>query len=319
MSSGVAPAVSRSRVPARTVALATLGILAYLTLVYVANAQGYFGSAPLWQVEPWNYGYAAVVMGVIRAATRRVTRIRPQLPANGKSLAWLLVIFAVYVGLLILFWAAVRGAWQPVATVAGADHWLGRLLHLPASVTSRLDNVSAGGLPITAVAVGAALWRVRRFGALGYYFGWLDWLLGFGMVALGVAGAYITSRFLWNPQPVSRMVPLSLWAIPMFLLQALVNGIPEETLTRGYLMLQLDAFLRRPWLVMLVMIIVFDLYHLPRDLMYLHMPLFPTVWQLVFPRQPFGLIVGYSYWRSRSVTPGILFHTYTTLWAWPFL
>jgi membrane protease YdiL (CAAX protease family) len=68
----------------------------------------------------------------------------------------------------------------------------------------------------------------------------------------------ITNRMLWNSQPLSSIVPLSLWAIPMFLLQALVNGISEETLDRGYLMPQLHAFLHRPWLVMLVMIVVFD-------------------------------------------------------------
>ncbi len=258
-------------------------------------------------------------MGLIYLATRRVTRPRPQLPADATSLAWLIAIFVLYAGLLTLFWVAILGPWQPLVRIIGMDHWLGTRLHLPGSVVSRLDNVMVGGLPLTAVAVGLAVWRVRRFGAIGYYFAWLDWLLGFALILLATAGSFITNRMLWNSQPLSSIVPLSLWAIPMFLLQALVNGIMEETLDRGYLMSQLSAFFHRPWLVMLVMIVVFDLSHLPRDLIYLHQPLLPTLWQMIFPLQPFGLVVGYSYWRSRSVVPGILFHTYTTLWAFPFL
>ena len=308
-----------TRVPVRRALLVTLGVFAYLALVYIANEQGYFGWLPLWQAELWDYGFAAIAMGVIHVATRRVTRARPKLPANAKSLAWLIVIFAAYVGLLILFWAAVLGPWQPIVSVVGVDHWLGKLLHLPGAVVSRLDNVMEGGLLITVVAVGVSLLRVRRFGSIGYYFGWLDWLLGFALIILAAGGSFITSNMLWNPQSLGSIVPLSFWAIPMFLLQVFVNGIAEETLDRGYLMSQLDAFLHRPWLVMLVMIVVFDLSHLPSDLMYLHYPLFPILWQLVFPLQPLGLIFGYAYWRSRSVVPGILFHTYITLWVAPFL
>ena len=32
-----------------------------------------------------------------------------------------------------------------------------------------------------------------------------------------------------------------------------------------------------------------------------------------------GLLMGYLYWRTRSLVPGILVHTYSTLWAFPWM
>ena len=81
---------------------------------------------------------------------------------------------------------------------------------------------------------------------------------------------------------------------------------------------QLEALLRQP-AAMFVMIALFDLAHLPRDLLYVHLPVWPTLLQDLFPLQPTALVFGYAYWRSRSVVPGILFHTHMTLWTFPFL
>lgn len=42
-----------------------------------------------------------------------------------------------------------------------------------------------------------------------------------------------------------------------------------------------------------------------------------VLWCL-FPYQPTGLMFGLIYYRMKTVMPGAIFHTYTTLWAFRF-
>ncbi len=162
--------------------------------------------------------------------------------------------------------------------------------------------------------------RVRPHGAIGFYFQARDWVLALVLVLCAIGAALVRDQLFHVAAPTSFYVPTSLVAIPMFLLQSTINGIPEETLVRGYVLPQLEAILRRPWLSMVLMIAVFDLLHVPGDLAQSsHVSVWTWASALIFPLQPTGLIFGYAYWRSRSLTPGIVLHTYTSLWApWLF-
>ncbi len=186
-------------------------------------------------------------------------------------------------------------------------------------MTNAFANVIPGGLVLTLIFVYVSVRYVRRFGALGFHLKPLDWLLGLGLIALAMLVHVMEGPLLGIRPALSALMPVTLWGVPLFFLQLLVNGLQEETLYRGYVLPQLQALLRQPVAAMLVMIALFDLAHLPLLLLYDHLPAWPTAVQAFFPVQPTGLVFGYAYWRSRSVVPGILFHTYTTIWASPLL
>ncbi len=299
----------------RKAAFAVAGVAAYLALIYLANAPYYVGLEPFWIAELWNYGVAAALLGLIHLATLRVKRPLPALPRDLPAVWWLVGILLVVAGLTTLFWIAVTTHWGPLFRLLAPDHLIGARLGLPSDVVDRLDNVVGGGLLLTLVATGLSLWRVRRHGAIGFRFGWLDFSLGFGLIIAWIAGTALRAKLFSPPVQPYVLLPVSLWALPLFLLQMLVNGLQEETLFRGYVLPQLAALLRRPWLAMLVMIVLFDAMHLPSMIIGQGMPWRPVVLDLLLPAQPFALVVGYAYWRSRSLVPGILLHTYTTLWS----
>ncbi len=313
-----APAPVRRAAPLPVV-LSVLGSAAYLAFVYLVNAAYPTTVAPVWQAELWNYGTAALAMVLIHVCTRGVQRPRPALPAGTPSLGWLLTILGVGLVLVALFWMATTSA--PIRWLIATIYRLGAQFGLPHGVLSVLVNVLAGGLWITAVLTGLSVWRVRQGGgAIGFRFGRIDWLLGLALILFAIAAAYVEDHlYFGGTQPAGRYLPQTLWAIPSFLLMTLVNGLQEETLFRGYVLPQLLAFLRRPWLAMLLMITIFDLFHLPSDVIGHQIAWGPATLTLLFPLQPTGLLFGYTYWRSRSLVPGILLHTYTTLWAFFFL
>lgn len=274
-----------------------MGLAAYLAVVFLVNMnyQLTLPLAPVWQEELWNYGAAAVLMLLVFVLSKKAaSRQRPELPTDRASIVWFVAVFAVAAAFIVAFW-----------------------------VIYNLTDASSPGIPfllgyvaMPLLYVGMAYWRVKGNGILGFRFRRMDWLLAAAMILFAIAAAVLRDHIFGIANALSSYVPLSFAAIPMFLMQSLQNGIPEEALFRGYLLPQLFAFFRRPWLAIVVMISVFDLYHLPILLLHYNLsPWWLIALQLVFPLQPTGLVFGYAYWRSRSLVPGILFHTYMTLWA----
>ncbi len=235
------------------------------------------------------------MIGVIYSLTKGVAaRGRPELPADAKAALWLTAILIAAAAYVVFVWFVLY-PW------AGSSHVL-------------VLAIAIYLVPLVIYALPAYL-RVRPHGAIGFYFGKQDWSLAVVLAAFAVIASFARNATFGIIDPVSAYVPLTLAAVPSFLVQSLNNGIPEETLFRGYLLPQLAAFLRRPWLAMLVMIVVFGLFHLPTEVAQSNVS--PWLWALrdVFPLEPFALVVGYAYWRSRSLVPGIFLHTYITLWA----
>ncbi len=289
------------QVPVRKVGLAATGIAAYLTAVFLVNMNFQLSPllAPVWQEELWNYGTAAAMLVLVYFLSKKATaRQRPELPTDRASVLWFFVVFAVAAGFTVAFW----------------------LIYNLTDPSSRVIPVLLAYVAMPLLYVGLACWRVKGHGILGFHFSAVDWQLAVTMILFATGASVLRDRVFGIMNPLSSYLPLSLAAIPMFLIQSLNNGIPEEALFRGYLLPQLFAFFRRPWLAMLVMITVFGLYHLPLLLLGHNLgPWWLVALQLAFPLQPTGLVFGYAYWRSRSLVPGIIFHTYTTLWAsWYF-
>ncbi len=310
-------------VPARRpakIALAVVGVAAYLILVYLAQTLGPNQSEfPIWATELWNYAFAAVAMLLTYVVTSRVKRPLPQLPTGAHALGRLVMVLLLTGVLIVLFYLAVITRWPPFFAVVIFDYKAAAGLGLPPDVTNAFANVVPGGLVLTLILVYVSLRYVRRFGAVGFHLKPLDWLLGLGLIALAMLVHVMEGPILGISPTLSAIVPVTLWGVPLFFLQLLVNGLQEETLFRGYVLPQLQALLRQPVAAMLVMIVLFDLAHLPLLLLYYHLPAWPTTVQALFPVQPTGLVFGYAYWRSRSVVPGFLLHTYTSLWAFPYL
>ena len=303
-----------------TAALAVAGVAAYLLLVYLAQTLGPSRSAfPIWVAEGWNYAFAGIAILFIRVATPRLRRPFPAVPRSGAAALRLGLVLLFAAALITVFYVADLARWAPLFAAVHLDLRLAAALGMPSDVADLLATVLPAGLIMTALLVYLSLRYVRRFGPFGYYLQPPDWLLGSGLVVLAVLARLAEGPLLHNGATLGALVPITLWAVPLFFLQLLVNGLEEETLLRGYVLPQLQALLRQPVAAMLVMIAVFDLLHLPLNLLYLHEAVPAAVAQALFPIQPTGLVFGYAYWRSRSVVPGILMHTYTSLWAFPYL
>ncbi len=277
----------------------------------------------LWLSDLWNFGVCGVMIGAIHLATGRFKDKRTELPAGPAAAAWLTALLLLWFGVLVAFMFAATTDWRPLLAAAYAPLELGRRLNLPANVFQVYDSAVAM-LPLTVLAVVLTLWRVRRHGPVGFYFGWRYWVLAVVLTALEAGLGVVRNEVFGVWQDAGTFLPMSLWAVPIFLLQAMVNGLPEETLMRGYMFPQVYAFLRQPWIALLLASVLFAAGHLPEYLIIYGMrPWWHVALEIVFsPSLGLqGLVFGYLFWRSRSLVPGIFLHTYITVFtaASPFM
>lgn len=111
MLSTARPAAARRPVH---VMLVAVGVAGYLGLVYVTQILTPNQSAfPIWVTEIWNYGFAAVALGLIHVATLRVNRPEPQIPTGARAFGRLALVLLLAGVLIVLFWLAVITRWPP--------------------------------------------------------------------------------------------------------------------------------------------------------------------------------------------------------------
>lgn len=138
--------------------------------------------------------------------------------------------------------------------------------------------------------------------------------LGLGLVlaSIGVglgAGAVATGNhpgLLWE----SMSIPDALAAI---LLQTLVNGLPEELAFRGVILGRLLPWLGRPGNSVALSALVFSLFHVPSLIALTpgH-PAWAAVLAAFAGTGLPGLMFGYLFYRTRSIWPGVIWHTSST-------
>lgn len=254
-------------------------------------------------------------MGFIWILTNRTFRERefPTLERSWKA-------FWIMIGLISLYAALIIGfllLWNHPASIAALVPRF--LLHLPSALRSPLIDALYGAVEITIIMLALVFWRLRSWRTMGFRLEWRDVGLTAALIGAAIALSAIKATLFAEPQTLALLTSLSWAGLVGLLPQTLVNGVPEETFDRGYLFPQLLAFLRKPWVAMWVMVIIFDASHIPLMIIHDHFPL--AWWQYVlwsvFPSQPTGLVWGYLYWRCRTLIPGIALHT-SYLWA-PFL
>jgi membrane protease YdiL (CAAX protease family) len=134
--------------------------------------------------------------------------------------------------------------------------------------------------------------------------------LGLAVPLIGVGLALASLVYLVNGRSTVlfrglELVPL---ALAIASAQVLVNGLPEEFVYRGAIFGRLLHWLRRPHAALVFSSILFVSSHIPS---YIAQGI-PPIWlfALVSPGiQPTGLIWGYLCYRTRSIWPGVIWHS----------
>lgn len=162
-----------------------------------------------------------------------------------------------------------------------------------------------------------------RFRQVGLIPRWIA--LGLVLSAAGIAFAPLSrvltgqTSLLWSGK-LTILLFLGVLAI-----QPLINGVPEEFVFRGIILSRLLALLRRPGPTLVLSSVLFTAFHIPSILAHPY-GLGGYPWWIVIPGvvltptpEPTGLAWGYLFYRSRSIWPGVVWHTSTSILGCTFL
>jgi membrane protease YdiL (CAAX protease family) len=222
-----------------------------------------------------------------------------------RDLSLLAVVFALNIGQVIWFWA---GGPPMQLLVAAREFFLG--LGLDGELAGTAANAASSTLfALLPVGVVVLLFRLRAgdVGLVPRHMG-----LGLFLILLGIAFAALirlgtgqSTRLFSAPEAV----PL---ALAIFAVHIFVNGLPEEFIFRGVMLSRVVSWLRNPHHALVLTSVIFVLSHAPSILV---RGIGPAWWiviggSLVTPGpQPTGLVWAYLYYRTRSIWPGVLWHT----------
>jgi membrane protease YdiL (CAAX protease family) len=253
---------------------------------------------------PINLVLVVVYISVIRLATRdRPTAVtethRPD--ARSRDIGFAVTVAVVQFAAAAIFWfvifpSGLGHAWAADLRAAG----------VPSLIAGRAAN-AAIAVPLlllpTLIAVAAFRFRVGEVGLTATP---RDLLLGAALAVIGIAlglGAIATGGhpgLMWASAPVPAVTAA-------ILIQSLVNGIPEELAYRGVIFSRLMPWLGRPGNSLAVSSMVFGLSHVPSYLAAGY-SLGLAVAIGLFGLLP-GLLLGYVFYRTRSIWPGAIWHT----------
>jgi membrane protease YdiL (CAAX protease family) len=279
-------------------------LLTPLLVVYAAMNMlaGVFEFGP--SNVPINLVLLVVYVSVIHFATRdrptAVTAVhRPHARSRDIGLAVTVAVLqfaGVAIFWFVIFPSGLVQAWAADLSVAG----------FPSLIASKAAN-AAIAIPLlllpTLVAIAAFRFRPGEVGLtatprdllLGVVLAVIGITLGLGAVAAGGHPGLI-----WESAPLPAVTA----AIAF---QSLINGIPEELAYRGVIFSRLMPWLGRPGNSLAISSMVFGLSHVPSYLAAgnsLGLSLAIGLFGLL----P-GLLLGYVFYRTRSIWPGAIWHT----------
>ena len=170
-------------------------------------------------------------------------------------------------------------------------HWI-TLVALPLALAVVLLPRGERGLGAALASVG-----LRR----GHLMRGVGWAVAFG-VAFGLFQAFFSSR----AEEIQALVRSgrALWMYPLtFLLMMLLAGFTEEFFFRGFLQTRVEALLRSRWAAVLVVALLFGVYHLPYAYFNPNWPSagdWGAAWAAALGNGvPGGLVLGVLYVKSR--------------------
>jgi membrane protease YdiL (CAAX protease family) len=253
---------------------------------------------------PINLVLLVVYVSVIHFATRgRQLAVPASDPSNRRSrdigLAVIVAVFQL---------AAVSIAWFVIIPSLYFPASSGLLLAagLPSLVARKAAN-AAIAVPLlllpTLVAIVAFRFRGREVGLTAtpraLLLGVVLALIGIAL-GLGAAAAGGHPGLMWESAPLPAVTAA-------IAIQSLINGIPEELAYRGVIFGRLMPWLGRPGNSLAISSIVFGLSHVPSYLAAGN-SLGLSLAIGLFGLGP-GLLLGYVFYRTRSIWPGAIWHT----------
>jgi len=254
---------------------------------------------------PINLVLLLVYVSVINFATRdrptAVTAItRPD--ARSSDIGFAMTVAVLQFGGAAIFWFVIVPSGLVHAWAAGL-----RGAGVPSLVASKAA-IAAIAVPLLLLPtlVALAFFRLRA-GDVGLKATPRDLLLGVALAVIGIAlglGAVAKGGhpgLMWESAPMPAVTA----AIAF---QSLINGIPEELAFRGVIFGRLMPWLGRPGNSLAISTMVFGLYHVPSLVAGSHVPLWEGVPITLFGALP-GLVLGYLFYRTRSIWPGAIWHT----------
>jgi membrane protease YdiL (CAAX protease family) len=196
----------------------------------------------------------------------------------------------------VIFPSGLGHAWAADLRAAG----------VPSLVAARAANAAIAVPLLLLPTLGAVAAFRFRAGEVGLTATPRDLLLGVVLAVIGIAlglGAIATGGhpgLMWE----SATVPAVTGAIA---LQSLINGIPEELAYRGVIFNRLMPWLGRPGNSLAISSMAFGLLHVPSYLAAGY-SLGLALGIALFGLLP-GLLLGYVFYRTRSLWPGAIWHT----------
>lgn len=226
--------------------------------------------------------------------------IRPR--SSRRELAALAAIaFLITAAILWYLRSRIPGPGGGGGTAPAPDGW--------AALAGKARN-AAGTLLVFGVPIGITFailrLRPREAGLAPRYLG-----LGAALVASGIVFAALLA--LAGNRLQMPLFTLPAFALPLYFVQMFINGLPEELLFRGVVLQRMMALGASPVTAIVLSSVAFSAMHIPIKL--LQFPDAPA-WQVVLGSLTSytGLVWGYLFYRTRSIWPGVLWHTsYTVL------
>ena len=180
---------------------------------------------------------------------------------------------------------------------------------------------TANALLVTTETIMLAVVVLLLFKLRPWQLGLVPRAIGLGLVlsAAGLSLAPLSqaltgqTSLLWSGKWGILMV------IAVVLIQPFINGLPEEFVFRGIILSRLLALLRRPGPALVLSSVLFTGFHIPSVLAQPHSLGGVPAW-IVIPgllltptSEPTGLVWGYLFYRTRSIWPGAVWHTSTSV------
>ena len=275
-------------------------LLAVYAAINVVGVVFAFGPANV----PINILLLVVYVSVIHFATKdrptAVTAVH-QPDARPRDIGLAVTVAVLQFAGAAIFWfvifpSGLGHAWAADLRAAG----------VPSLVAAKAANaLIAVPLLLLPTLVAVAAFRFRA-GEVGLTATPRDLLLGVVLAVIGIAlglGAIATGGhpgLMWESAPVPAVTAA-------ILIQSLINGIPEELAYRGVIFSRLMPWLGRPGNSLAISSMVFGLSHVPSYLA-AGFSLGLAVAIGLFGLLP-GLLLGYVFYRTRSMWPGAIWHT----------
>jgi membrane protease YdiL (CAAX protease family) len=294
--------LSRAVAVVREHPLLTPLLIVYATLSLIAA---------IFAFGPSHFPINLVLLAVYVSAIHFATRDRPfapaadQAPTNRSSDVGLVITVAVLqLAGVTLAWFLIKHGF-PAAWAAGLQ-----AAGIPSLIAGRASfamlTVPLVLLP-TAVAVVAFRVRARDVGLTARP---RDLLLGVALAAISLGVGAGDAAAGGHPGLLWQSAPLPIVTATMAV-QSLVNGLPEEFAFRGVIFGRMMPWLGRPGNSLAVSTMAWGLFHVPSFVAGSGMP----IW-LALPTGLFGalngLVFGYLFYRTRSIWPGVIWHTSIT-------